>query len=69
MLKGPLKKGDVRAAIDKRIEASRRRRHKIVSEAEQEDRVAVAKEAATENALQSLRKELLGERLPKRTQT
>jgi len=62
----PLKKGDVRQALDKRIEAARRRHKKLVDEGEQEDRVAVAQESAKLNVLQNVRKELFGERLPKK---
>lgn len=58
--KGPLKKGDVRAAIDKRIEASRRRRAKL---SPGDDEGGKSVEKAKESVLQSLRKELLGEPL------
>lgn len=69
LLKGPLKKGDVRVAIDKRIESARRELARVEADEPDFDIPAVIKKraecTAREAALQSLRKELLGERLPR----
>lgn len=62
----PLKKGDVRAALDKRIVASRRKVVKLQSEAPEVGvSVPLAEERGRERALQAVRNELFGERLPK----
>jgi hypothetical protein len=71
LLKGPLKKGDVRVAIDKRIEAARRKRAKLEAEphlgpvSQLNGPVEIAEQSGREKALQDVRKELFGERLPK----
>lgn len=58
----PLKKGDVRQALDKRIEAARRAQTRLSPVGDEGGR---AVEKAKEQVLQNVRNELFGERLPK----
>lgn len=64
----PLKKGDVRQAIDKRIESARRAQVKLTKQSTLLDpsvNLKKAEQKGRESALQSVRNELFGERLPK----